>query len=90
MNMETLEKAEKILCMSIDEINSKGDLNGAALEYLGKAIDAVKDIQEIKKHTGDSYERYMKDGYEARRRDSLGRFMDDGKYGYEEYRRREM
>ncbi len=90
--METLDKAEKMLCKGIDEINQKGELNASPLEMLGSATDALKDIYSVKeKMEGGSYERYMPrymdDGYGARRRDSRGRYMNDGYMsdGYNRY-----
>ena len=82
--METLDKAEKMLCKGIDEINQKGELNASSLELLGNATDALKDIYSVKeKMESGSYERYMPiymdEGYSrGRRRDSRGRYMDDG------------
>lgn len=82
---ETLDRSEKMLCKGINEINDKGELNAANLELLGEAVDALKDIYSIKEKMdgGGSYERYMppymSDGYSrGRRRDSMGRYMDDG------------
>lgn len=88
--METLDKAEKMLCKGIDEINQKGELNASSLELLGNATDALKDIYSIKeKMQGGSYERYMPymdDGYSrGRMRDSRGRYMGDT-YGRDNYR----
>lgn len=90
--METLDKAEKMLCKGIDEINQKGELNASSLDMLGSATDALKDIYSVReKMDGGSYERYMPrymdDGYGARRRDSRGRYMNDGymRDGYERY-----
>lgn len=90
--METLDKAEKMLCKGIDEIGQKGELNASSLELLGNATDALKDIYSIKeKMQGGSYERYMPymdDGYSrGRMRDSRGRYMNDGymRDGYERY-----
>ena len=90
--METLDKAEKMLCKGIDEINQKGELNASSLEMLGSATDALKDIYSVReKMDGGSYERYMPrymdDGYGARRRDSRGRYMNDGYIsdGYNRY-----
>ena len=88
--MRTLDDAEKLLCKGIEEINKKSELNTSSLEMLGDAVDALKDIATIreKEMGGGSYERmmpYYGDGYErGRRRDSMGRFMDDGYRG--EYR----
>jgi hypothetical protein len=91
--METLDKAEKMLCKGIDEIGQKGELNASSLELLGNATDALKDIYSIKeKMEGGSYERYMPmymdDGYSrGRMRDSRGRYMNDGymRDGYNRY-----
>lgn len=85
--MRTLDDAEKLLCKGIEEINKKSELNTSSLEMLGDAVDALKDIATIReKEMGGSYERaYYDDGYSrGRRRDSMGRFMDDGYRG--EYR----
>lgn len=78
--METLEKTEKLLCKTIDEVVQHGDLTSTYLDYLGKATDALKDIYSIKeKSGGGSYERYNAESYSrGRRRDSMGRYMDDG------------
>lgn len=46
--METLDKAEKMLCKGIDEINQKGELNASSLEMLGSATDALKDIYSVR------------------------------------------
>jgi hypothetical protein len=81
---ETLDTSEKMICKVLNEINDKNDLNASNLELLGEATDALKDIYSIreKMEGGGSYERYMPiymgDGYGRRRRDSMGRFMDDG------------
>jgi hypothetical protein len=84
---EAIEKAEKMLCKVIDEVGKMGNLDYNALEILGKATDAIKDIYEIKKSDGGSYERYS-DEYGRRARDSRGRYMDDGyrdfRQGYRE------
>jgi len=90
---ETLDRSEKMLCKGINEINEKGDLNASNLELLGEAVDALKDIYSIKEKMegGGSYERYIPhyysdDGYSrGRRRDSMGRYMNDGymRDGYE-------
>lgn len=81
---ETLDKAEKMLCKVIDEISKIGNLDVAHIEIIGKVTDALKDIAEVRKHDGGSFERYS--DYERRSRDSRGRFMDEG-YHSEDYRR---
>ena len=92
---ETLDRSEKMLCKGINEINEKGELNAANLELLGEAVDALKDIYSIKEKMdgGGSYERYMRDypymddGYgRGRRRDNMGRYMNDGYERYDGYR----
>ena len=83
---EALDKAEKMLCKVIDEISKMGNLDMGSIEVLGKVTDAMKDIAEVRKHDGGSFERYSTDGYERRARDSRGRFMDDG-YRSDDYRR---
>lgn len=78
---ESLDKSEKLLCKALEEINDRGALNANDLQLMGQVMDAVKDIYSVKeKMGGGSYERsYMDDGYSrGRRRDSMGRYMDDG------------
>ena len=82
--MEILDRSEMMIHKGIEEINQKGELNASSLELLGNAVDALKDITEIRDMMGGGYERYSADGYGRRRRDSMGRFMDDG-YGRRYY-----
>lgn len=92
--MESLEKAEKLLCKAVDDVIEHGDLNAPYMDYLGKATDALKDIYTLREkmnggsYERENYERYMADYSRGRRRDSMGRYMDDGysadRYGHED------
>ena len=78
---EILERSEMMIHKGIEELNQQGELNASSLEMLGEALDALKDIEEIRGMSGGgSYERYYDGGYSRRRRDGAGRFTDDG-YG---------
>lgn len=86
--MQEFEKTEEILLKAIQEINQMGTLNIQNAEILKNVVRTYKDICEVKdKKGGGSYERYSGhdaygDGgsYERRRRDSMGRYTDDGHY----------
>ena len=82
---EILDCSEMMIHKGIEELNQQGELTASSLEMLGEALDALKDIEEIRAMTGGgSYERYGEGGYSRRGRDSRGRFTDDG---YGEYER---
>lgn len=58
--MKELERTEEILHKSLKELNDKGDLNNMSIDLLGKTVDALKDVCEIKeKENGMSYGRGM-------------------------------
>lgn len=93
--MNELHRTEELLQNGLKEINNKGELNNASLDILGKTLDAVKDLCEIKEKENPSYGRrgmWEADGsygrmYNAGRR---GRDGDgDGRYyegrGYDGY-----
>lgn len=93
--MNELHRTEELLQKGLKEINNKGELNNASLDILGKTLDAVKDLCEIKEKENPSYGRrgmWEADGsygrmYNAGRR---GRDGDgDGRYyegrGYDGY-----
>lgn len=96
-----LERTEELLHKSLKELTEKGDLNNMSIDLLGKTIDALKDVCEIKgMEEGMSYGRGgMWEGgygreYGARRGrdgDGDGRY-NEGRYrgyeGYGEYGRR--
>lgn len=92
MDMKELQRTEELLHKGLKEINDKGELNNASLDTLGKALDAMKDLCEIKEKENPSYGRggeWMAEGSYRRmapeyrwygRRDGDG----DGRY-YEGY-----
>lgn len=53
--MHELHRTEELLHKSLKELNDKGELNNASLDLLGKTIDAIKDICEIKEDEDRSY-----------------------------------
>lgn len=89
---ETLEKLEEVLCKEIDETIVDGKVNEPKLAVLDKAVDILKDIEEIT-HKGE-YE--ANNGYSERypdymRRNSYGRYDRDydrrSSYDYSPYER---
>ena len=52
-----LARTEELLHKGLKEINDKGDLTNATLDVLGKTIDAIKDLCEIKESENPSYGR---------------------------------
>lgn len=93
--MNELHRTEELLQKGLKEINNKGELNNASLDILGKTLDAVKDLCEIKEKENPSYGRrgmWEADGsygrmYNAGRRgrdgDSDGRYYEGR--GYDGY-----
>jgi len=55
MDMYELHRTEELLHKGLKEINDKGELNNASLDVLGKTIDAIKDLCEIKESENPSY-----------------------------------
>ena len=53
--MQELHRTEELLKKGLKEINDKGELNNASLDVLGKTLDAVKDMCEIKEKENPSY-----------------------------------
>ena len=87
--MNEIERTEEMLHKSLKELNDKGDYNATSLDIIGKTVDALKDLSEIKSKDNPSYGRGMwsADGYYGRdygRRDGDG----DGRYyeGRHDYR----
>lgn len=68
MDMKELERTEEMLHKGLKEINDKGDYNNVSLDIIGKTVDALKDICEIK---GDSSKSYG----------SSGMWTAEGSYG---------
>ena len=46
--MHELHRTEDLLHKGLKEINDKGELNNSSLDVLGKTLDAIKDLCEIK------------------------------------------
>ena len=46
--MHELHRTEELLHKGLKEINDKGELNNSSLDVLGKTLDAIKDLCEIK------------------------------------------
>lgn len=86
MEKRELERTEELLNKGLKEINDKGELNNTSLDVLGKALDAMKDLCEIKEKDNQSYGRGMwttEGSFGARRgRDGDG----DGRYNESRYR----
>ena len=85
---KTLEKLRDMLCEELEEYAEKSELSAGSLEVIHKITDTIKNIDKIHKlEKDDGYsERYMPfdlyydDGSSyARRRDSRGRYMRDGR-----------
>lgn len=55
MDKYELHRTEELLHKGLKEINDKGELNNASLDVLGKTIDAIKDLCEIKESENPSY-----------------------------------
>lgn len=90
--MHELHRTEELLQKSLKELNDKGDLNNQTLDLLGKTLDAVKDLCEIKEKENPSYGSRQGGMWTAE--GSYGRMMPmygrrdgdgDGRY-YEGYR----
>ena len=69
MDKKELERTEEMLHRSLKELNDKGEYNGATLDLIGKAIDAIKDIHMIKGEENPSYGRgdWTAEGHYGRR-----------------------
>lgn len=91
MGKMTMEKLRGMLCDELDEITKKGELSAGSLDTVDKLTHSIKSIDSI-----IMYGEYSEDGYEdgrsyggnsyARgrgrnaRRDSMGRYTNDGGY----------
>lgn len=92
--MNEIERTEEMLHKSLKELNDKGDYSNTTLDIIGKTVDALKDLSEIKSKENPSYGRGMwsADSYYGRRDgDGDGRYYEGrhNRYdGYGEYGRR--
>ena len=89
MDMHELHRTEELLNRSLKELNDKGDLTNASLDLIGKTVDAIKDICEIK---GDNPSYGGRHGGMWTAEGSYGRMYDDrydrGYEGRNDYDRR--
>lgn len=87
--MQELHRTEELLHKGLKEINDKGELNNASLDVLGKTLDAVKDLCEIKEKDNPSYGRnhggmWTAEGSYGRMMPMYGRRDGDGDGRYYE------
>ena len=91
--MEYMDKLRDKLCDELDEIARKPEMSAGDLEAVHKLTDTIKNLDKIEiledggySRDGDwemegsgSYERGA--SYRGRKRDSMGRYSRDGRYG---------
>lgn len=92
--MEYMDKLRDKLCDELDDIARKPEMSAGDLETVHKLTDTIKNIDKIAmledgdgySQAGDwemegrgSYERGA--SYRGRKRDSMGRYSRDGRYG---------
>ena len=92
--MKYLHELKEKLCDELEEIARKGELGAGDLEIIHKLTDTIKNLDKIEmledgggySQAGDwemegrgSYERGS--SYRGRKRDSMGRYSRDGRYG---------
>ena len=91
--MEYMHELKEKLCDELEEIARKGELGAGDLEIIHKLTDTIKNLDKIEmledggySRDGDwemegrgSYERGA--SYRGRKRDSMGRYSRDGRYG---------
>lgn len=91
--MEYMDKLRDKLCDELDDIARKPEMSAGDLETVHKLTDTIKNLDKIEmledggySRDGDwemegrgSYERGS--SYRGRKRDSMGRYSRDGRYG---------
>lgn len=91
--MEYMHELKEKLCDELDEIARKPEMSAGDLEAVHKLTDTIKNLDKIEmledggySRDGDwemegrgSYERGA--SYRGRKRDSMGRYSRDGRYG---------
>ena len=92
--MEYMHELKEKLCDELEEIARKGELGAGDLEIIHMLTDTIKNLYKIEmledgggySQAGDwemegrgSYERGS--SYRGRKRDSMGRYSRDGRYG---------
>ena len=91
--MEKYRELEDMLCDEIDRITERKELNSSSLDVLDKLTHTLKSLKTI-----DAMEEYSEDdGYShdsmsyargrgrSARRDSMGRYSNEGRYNYGRY-----
>jgi len=97
MIMHELERAEELLEKGLKELNDKGEVTNVSIDLMGKTLDNIKDLCEIKEKKNPSYGHggmWTAEGSYGRmmpyygRRDGdgdgryyEGRYMGDNRYG---------
>lgn len=92
--MEYMYELKDKLCKELDEIARKPEMSAGDLETIHKLTDTIKNIDKIAMlEDGDGYSRdgdWEMEGrgsyergasYRGRKRDSMGRYSRDGRYG---------
>ena len=93
MDMEYMHDLKDKLCKELEEIARKPEMSAGDLEAVHKLADTIKNLDKIEmledggySRDGDwemegrgSYERGA--SYRGRKRDSMGRYSRDGRYG---------
>lgn len=93
MDMEYMHDLKDKLCKELEEIARKPEMSAGYLEAVHKLTDTIKNLDKIEmledggySRDGDwemegrgSYERGA--SYRGRKRDSMGRYSRDGRYG---------
>lgn len=92
--MEYLQKIKDNLCGELEELAMKPEMSAGDLETIHKLTDTIKNIDKIAMlEDGDGYSQagdWEMEGrgsynrgssYRGRKRDSMGRYSRDGRYG---------
>lgn len=91
--MEYMHELKEKLCDELEEIARKGEFSAGDLEAVHKLTDTIKNLDKIEMLEGGGYSRdgdWEMEGrgsyergasYRGRKRDSMGRYSRDGRYG---------
>ena len=78
--MDRYKDLEMMLCDEIDRIADQKSLNGSTLDMLDKLTHTLKSIKTVEAMDGYSEGYYGDSISYARKRDSMGRYANDGRY----------
>lgn len=78
--MDRYKDLEDMICDEIDRIADQKTLNGSTLEMLDKLTHTLKSIKTVEAMDGYSEGYYGDSMSYARKRDSMGRYSNDGRY----------